>query len=518
MSIDLRFYVRRFLRRSHYFLLITILAGVLGITVASVLPPVYQAEARLLVEAPQIPDDLAPTTVRNAAPEILQIIKERLTTRERLLEMSRSLDIYAGEKPLEEDQIVADMRERTTMLLPNSNDRAAFVTVSFAAKTGELSAKVTNAFVDAIVEESVALRTASAAQTLDFFTAEVARLNEELARQGAKILEFKLANKDALPDSLDYRRTRQTTLQERILQLDRDFAGLRDRRARLVELYERTGQVEQVTDARTSEQRQLQELQDELTSALAILSPQNPRVKNLQAQIEALQKVVAGQVSSNSSMDVGLTVYEVQLADIDGQAQFISDQKAEVEAELNALKASIDATPENAITLDVLERDYENIQLQYNTAVSRLSQAAVGDRIESLSKGQRITVIEAAIVPNDPARPNRKLIVAGSIGGGMALGAALLLLLEFLDKSIRRPVDVTSALGITPFATIPFIRSRQEMWRRRLLVGAAFLITLVGMPLGLYLLHTEVMPLDEVLDRLLSGSFPVAGVHGQLLG
>jgi uncharacterized protein involved in exopolysaccharide biosynthesis len=502
MSIDVRFYALRFVQRLPYFLLVTIAVSAIGFTVAYLLPAVYRAEARLLVEAPQIPDELAPTTVRNAAPEILEIIKQRLTTRAKLLDMAERLEIYPETEVMDPDAIVRDMRARTTMRLPNSADLASFVTVSFEAPTGELSARVTNEFVTAILQESVALRTASAGQTLDFFTAEVAQLNDDLARQGAKILEFKQANNDALPDSLDYRRTRQTSLQERLLQLDRDLASLGDRRARLVDLYDRTGQIEPVTDARTPEQRQLQLLQDELQAALAVYSPQNPRVRTLQAQIASLQKVVNTQLGTGPLENPALSAYELQLADIDGQADFIREQKAEVEAELATLKTSIDATPGNAITLDVLQRDYDNIQLQYNTAVARLSQAATGDRIESLSKGQRISVIEHAVIPARPASPPRRMIAVGSVAAGMALGGALVFLLEFLNRSIRRPADLVSGLGITPFATIPYIRSQAEIWRRRGIMLAAFMGVAVGVPVALLVVHLYLIPLDLLLDQV----------------
>ena len=64
-------------------------------------------------------------------------------------------------------------------------------------------------------------------------------------------------------------------------------------------------------------------------------------------------------------------------------------------------KTSIEATPGNAITLDTLERDYANIRIQYDQAVANKARAETGDIIEALCKGQRISVIEQAVVPQD---------------------------------------------------------------------------------------------------------------------
>jgi uncharacterized protein involved in exopolysaccharide biosynthesis len=93
--IDLKFYFSLFLRRLHYFLIVLTVGTVVGLTLAWMLPPVYVAEARLVVESEQIPDELAASTVQVAATEQLQIIQQRILTRDTLIEMANRLQIYA---------------------------------------------------------------------------------------------------------------------------------------------------------------------------------------------------------------------------------------------------------------------------------------------------------------------------------------------------------------------------------------------------------------------------------------
>jgi len=94
--------------------------------------------------------------------------------------------------------------------------------------------------------------------------------------------------------------------------------------------------------------------------------------------------------------------------------------------------------------------------------VQNRARAETGDTIEALAKGQRISVIQQAVAPREPERPNRALLAVGGVGGGMFLGLVLVVLLELLSTSIRRPVDLTNALGITPFGTVPLIRTRWD--------------------------------------------------------
>ena len=215
MKSEIKYLLGRFWRRFPIFLLVVIVISSIGISVAFTLPSVYRAQARLLVESPQIPDEMAPTTVRAAAAEILQVLQKRLTTREQLIDLARKMKIYEGRERMDPDALVEDMLKRIRFQLPNPGDPAAFVTVSFDASTPELAAQVTNTLVDSIIEDSIALRTANASQTLDFFQSEVNRLNGQLSELGGKILKLKLDKKDALPDSLGFRRTRQTAAQER---------------------------------------------------------------------------------------------------------------------------------------------------------------------------------------------------------------------------------------------------------------------------------------------------------------
>lgn len=518
MNFDLNFYLSRFMRRFHYFTLAAVAVAALGITVAYTLPPVYRAQATLLVESPQIPGALAASTVQSSVPEILRIIQQQLNTRANLLDMSRRLGIHEAALGLSPDQIVDDVRKRLEITLPAvAKDSAPFVTVSFLAPTAELSAEVTNDIVTQILQESVALRTAASGQTLDYFDQEVVRLSEDLARQSERILQFKLQNKDALPDSLDYRRARQGSLQERLLQIDRELSSLTDRRGKLVDLFERTGQVS--TDLsgppKTPEEQRLQQLRDELSQALVIYAPQNPRIRLLEGQVAALEKQVSAKAGLTDGSEEILSPYEIQLADMDGQIAFLGSQKQEIEAELEALKVSIDATPTNAIQLDVIQRDYDSLQTQYSRAVASQAAAATGDRIESLSKGQRISVIEQAVVPAEPASPPRLLIAVGSIVAGLGLGAGLVLLLELLNRSIQRPADLASRLGIATFGTIPYIRTRRESGARRGIIAAALLTAMLGIPAALYAVHVFYLPMDLLIERAME-KVGLAGLAEQI--
>jgi uncharacterized protein involved in exopolysaccharide biosynthesis len=514
--MDFRFYLSLFLRRLHWFVIVAVLVAGMGITLARYLPTVYIAEAKLVVESEQIPDNLAASTVQTQATEQLQIIQQRILTRGTLVDMANRLQIYAipGRSPqrMDADELVEDLRSRIKIIttggaVPRGAVQATLVTVSFEAPTAALAAAVANDVVTQILKTDVEMRTGSARQTLDFFQQEVARLDKDLTTRGAAILKFKEANKDALPDSLEFRRTQQAAAQERLVQMQRDEAELRDRRARLVRLHEASGNANgtATTQPLTPEQQQLRALRDQLNAQLTVLSPENPKIKLLQSQIAAMEKVAAAQTTAGQVDADGraMSAYDVQLADMDGQLTYMADQKAQIEAQMQALQVSIEATPSNAIALDTLQRDYDNLRAQYDQAVANKARAETGDTIETMAKGQRITVIEQAVAPRDPARPNRPLIAAGGVGGGLVLGLALVVLIEMLHAGIRRPADLTARLGITTFATLPYLTTDREIRWRRLRQVIVVLLVLAVITAVLWAINRYYMPLDLLMDQVI---------------
>ncbi len=155
-------------------------------------------------------------------------------------------------------------------------------------------------------------------------------------------------------------------------------------------LYEATGRVATPSeDTLTAEAQQLQALRDQLSQALAVLSPQNPKVKMLESQLSLWRRSSPTRPPRPPRWPRRVRRfrpgYPIGLTSI-GSLLFWPIQ-GQIVTELEALKASIEATPGNAIALDTLERDYANTRAQYDAAVANKARAETGDTIEALSKG-----------------------------------------------------------------------------------------------------------------------------------
>ena len=508
MKSTITFYLTLIMRRVHWIVLVFAIFTAGSVTIASLLPAVYTSGSTLLVEPPQIPQNLASSTVQTNPQQELQVIEQRLMTRVNLIDIARSENVFPNIGEMTLDEVESRMRAATSIFKNARPQQATIMGISFEADRATTAANVVNRYVTLILQDNVRTRTKQAGDTLDFFEGEVERLSDELSRKSAEILDFNNGNADALPSTLNFRMNQQAALQSQIAVLTRDIANLEDQKKRLLDVFEQSGSIGAAQTAPTTPaQAKLNQLEQQLNDALAIYSENNPKVKLLQAQIEQQTKIVQDQLGlavNPTSQSTGTSILDVQIADIDARIDIFRGDLASSEEQLAAINETIDRTPAVQIQLDALNRDYANIQQQYNQAVSGLARAATGERIELLAQGQRITVIDPATVPSSPARPNRMLIAGGGSIFGLMLGIAIALGLALLNNAIRRPTEITAKLGITPLATIPYVRTPMELVARRAMIMGLFLLVVLGLPALLYTVHTYYLPLDLIYDKIAS--------------
>ncbi len=473
---DIQFYLTIIVRRLPYIVAIVITTVALSVVVALLMPRVYRSTARILVEAPQIPAEMVKPTVQTSSLDQLLIVQQQITTRANLVELAKQLELYRGKVLPPADDIVRDMRSRLVFDQQALGLGAASVfSVAFDADTPSLAAKGANQLASLILQTNQRQRTDRAGDTLEFFNAEVSRLGNELNRAESDLLEFKTNNRTSLPESLGFRRQQQENQQLRLTSLEREAADLVTRRSILVDTFTATGQT--TVGAVAPKQQALADLNKALADQLAIFSETSPNIVKLRARIASLQDEAAS--TGEAGGDLGKVVgprsgIELQLADIDKRRQSIETEQSKLTNEIARITKSIDATAATENRLNSLERNRANIQTQYDAAVARRADASLGEQVETRPNGGRFTLLEEATPPETSLKPKRRLIVALGMAVGIALSAALVALLEFLNRTIRRPKELAYLLGSQPLAVIPYIEGPQEAGRLRRRMESAF--------------------------------------------
>jgi len=457
-TADIRFYgaiMRRWLPTA---LLATALTTVAGTFIAFALPTVYSATATILVETPQLPTELARSTVQQNAVAQVEMAREQLMTDVALERLADAMGLLpAGNERSDNDLDVIRDNIQLDQIRFGSGDQAmnAF-TVSFSATDPKTAARVANKLASDILESDMQRRQNRASSALDFFRTDVTELADALKKSEAELLAFRTENIDALPESLAFRREQIATAHKTLLGLDEEEAAARLRRASLVSVVDTGGEGASV------EARMLADLKQTLSTQEARFTPESPVIKTLQQRIKALEDVVSigsGAVGPSGAGSGEIKAIDARLAEIDQARATLATSAA-------ALEATLVETPRIESSLRALELQRDSIQAQYKAAVDRLAEASAGERVEALLKGERLTLFQEALPPQHARQPQKKLVVLAAAFLGVALVAAAAILGELLNARLRRPSDLQRRLAIEPLAVIPEFTREQKNTRR----------------------------------------------------
>ncbi len=236
-------------------------------------------------------------------------------------------------------------------------------------------------------------------------------------------------------------------------------------------------------------------------------------VKRLEGKLGAIDAQIAEfKRKHDTETDPQKTSLQMALimADLQDKSAVFSSSHPEVirlKRQLKALEKIAAQSAQVETGLEALQNQRTNLQKQLETANEKLSAARLGENLERAQFSERLEVLEQAIMPQKPFKPNRRKLLTIVFALALAAGIGCVALMEMLDNSIRGTRDVYAIAAPSLIQGIPYIATKKELLRRRfeLVAGATALVgVLVG---GVVAVHLFIRPLDQlwasVLGRLL---------------
>jgi protein tyrosine kinase modulator len=485
--------------KRRFWLLIVPCAVVAAATalVARQLPDVYQSEALILVVPQQIPDRYVRSTVDQPMDDRLQAIAQQILSRTRLERIIEEFNLYSVERrTVMMEDIVARMRkEIKTQVVKGDAFR-----VAYQGGNPRTVQRVTASIASLFIEESLRDRSVLAEGTSQFLEVQLADARRRLIEQEKKLEAYRMKFSGQLPtqvganmqglqsvqqqvqatlDSINHDRDQQMLLQQQLGELQ---SGVTDSEPVSSVRTPTTGPaVENVPVGSTAQQlKAAQALLVSLEQRYKPDYPDIPRVKRLirdleqRLDAEALARPVS--VASNDP-NPGMSLKEqarlkrikdteTQLSEL--EQRIIASQATEVKLRARAaeLQDKIDSVPTRESEMTELTRDYGVLQSVYTGLLSKKEDSNISANLERRQIGEQFKLLDPAQVSERPFSPNRPLISALGVAGGLALGLVLVIFLEYRDSSFRTDDEITSLLALPVLAVVPLMRSDQE--RRRL--------------------------------------------------
>jgi uncharacterized protein involved in exopolysaccharide biosynthesis len=457
---------------------------VLGVLISFYLivssPRVYQASAVIQLDMPAVVEQGADSSL--PAARRVQLIEQRLMARANLRDVIQRLGLFADSPGLSEAQKLLALRNSTRIesitapgVAVESRLALAAIVITSQAETARTAAAIANDFADSVVNRDRENRKARIVELEDYLRGEEARLNEQLAGQERKVVEYSARNEDALPSSQEFLQTELGQLTEMETTLDRNMMDLQRERLSL----EAGGGVGEVRSSASLVQ-QIRSAEIELAQARRTLAKDHPEIKRLEDNLERLNSG-----GGSGASDVARRQSEL----IDAQLQQLNRQKAGFQARRAEIDLARTRVPQVTRELEGLQREQRRLQDRYNDISRQLAQVETQQMLMDNDQTERFVLLERALPPEYPALSTRKKSAVMGVGGSFALAMAVAFLLELLYPVLRRTTQFASATGIRPVISLPYRPSLRDLRARRLqriylcvllVVGALVVLWLLG--------------------------------------
>ena len=332
-------------------------------------------------------------------------------------------------------------------------DETRLVFVSVEGRSPENTTKLTNAVANAYIEVNLEQKRSSAQEAVTWLSQQVGDLKIQLSQSEIELQNFKSAN-DIVSVSL---RDRQSILSQRLIDLNKELsqvqteAILADSRLTTIrQSAEKTGVASGAASFQSN--LYLEQLKQSLSSLKQQEGDQATRyTENHPKLIATRERVrqVKSQLSEELDKELG-NLKQEHLTKLESARQLqIAINKVKRET-LNANEKSYDYTR--------LEREAANNLNLYNLVLNRQKEAELAQML----RANNVQMLEAAILPNSPIRPRKKVALAGTLIIAFILSIGLAILFDMIDNTVKSQQHIEQDVGTSFLGILPLISNKQK--------------------------------------------------------
>jgi capsular exopolysaccharide synthesis family protein len=367
--------------------------------------------------------------------------------------LSRVYSLIVTEQPVKEKPIASD---NVTMKdekgdIPNSVINALIkrleitpiknsqlVQVSFISNNPEISMNVANAVAQTFIAFDLESKIGASKDAKNFLENQI-----EVAKRKVEASEQKM-NEYAAQKEIILDKDNQSLLTQKLSDISSALNSVATERMQKEGLYREVKQAGENNPIILNNpliqglKRELASLEAEYFNLSKIYTPDYPKMKSLKSQMDTIQKRI--------EQEVAKLVNSVE-----------SDYNASLKKEENLTKAfntqkrKVLSFQDTAAQFEVLRREVDANKNLYNSLLQRFNEVGVS----ASSTATNIQVLDKAIYPKTPYKPNVSLNILLSIVFGIIGGIGLAFLAEYFDNSVKDTTDIEKGASLPMLGIIP---------------------------------------------------------------
>jgi polysaccharide biosynthesis transport protein len=445
-ELDLRYYAD-LLWRHRVFVATFALVGLgLGILVAYLQTPEYRASTLVQIEPPT-PTFLTVTDALVGAGNYWQNA-DFYNTQFKVMQSSG-----LGEKVVERLQLkdrppFKDNPEAGTLFMAHVGvqpiPESRLVLVQVTHREPKEAALWANTLAEVYIERSLATRIEAAKQAYDWLQQRLAATQQSMREAQDKLFKSIESENLYVPEGS------VSAASASITKLNDDYVGAQARRfgieaalkqvAQMRASHQSLDTVPQVAgDALVGNMNtQLASLNLDLSRLKEKFKEAHPEVQKVQAQIDQTRK--AKDERANQIVK-GLEAELSQLL----------KRETEIRTALDAQKSQAASQSRKVAELEALRKEADSSKNLYEVLLQKLNETNIAASIQS----NNVSLVERALPPRSPVRPNKRNVAALALALGLALGVGLILARDYLDHTIKDPEEMERYLHLDLLAAVP---------------------------------------------------------------
>jgi capsular exopolysaccharide synthesis family protein len=314
------------------------------------------------------------------------------------------------------------------------------LTISFEDNVALRAQEAANALSEAYIKQSIEKKNQEAKRTLDFVDKQLKLITENLKGSAIKLEEFK---KNSNTVNLS---AKAENIIRQMSDAEGKLAEISIQEEMLSGLYKqvKSGKgLESITVGgsdmeKTALPTMIQKLQDAIIKKKILredYTEMYPDVRKLRKTISQLKSVIVSTIKNLTAN--------------------IKERKALLEKSIAKQQKQLNTLPADERMFGQLQRKFAVNEKIYSYLLEKRSETAI-IKASTVSKNR---IIDSALMPEDPIKPKRKLIVLVGLILGLIVGIALAFLRAFLDDRIKSEEDITKITQDIPLlGTIPHIK------------------------------------------------------------
>ncbi len=459
---------RGIIRRRRYIALSAALAVLSLFTWGSFLwPDVYEASSTVFIERSSLINPLiSGVGVSASLEDRLRNLKNGITSRNIIDRVIKKLDLDITPKDDEKyERLIGGIRKNLNVMVKTTRgSEADLFIISYTGGDPKTVRDIVNTLVSEYIEESTGYRRTDAYGAYKFIEDQILEYKKKLEDSDKAIREFRERNPGLVPQSETTVFTRIEGFQTARIEAEIKLKELLKKQENLQK--QLSGEKELTVAFVTrdgSPQGRLNYLNNQLMILMTKYTDNYPEVIKVKNEIEELKRQM--EQTKNSAIESSGS----ETSTINPIYQQLREEMAKINAEIESLRARseeilkqqqksqeiLGRMPKEQEEWSKLQRDRNVYQKIYDDLLQKLENARVSTDLELSGKTSNLKVIDPAILPHLPVKPDRVKIIILGIVLGIASGIGLALGIDSFNHSFQDEDSVEAGLKLPVLASIP---------------------------------------------------------------